>query len=145
MYERFVVPYNLKLYQLFGKRRRFLHMDSHMDHITDILVDVYKLNSVDVGVENDIKVLAKAFKNKIVFNGNADWRVLVDGSFKRIEMEIEKCIYYAAPGGGYIFDNGGETYTGVPPKNLRYEVEYAKKVGKYPIKKENFRHLEKIL
>ena len=145
MYERFVVPHNLRLYQLFGSKRRYLHMDSHMDHITDILVNVYKLNSVDVGVENDIKVLADAFKDKIVFNGNADWRVLIDESFEKIELEVEKCIYFAAPGGGYIFDNGGETYTGVPPDKLRYEVEYAKKVGRYPIDKNNFKHLDKIV
>lgn len=54
-------------------------------------------------------------------------------------------MYYAAPGGGYIFDNGGETYTGVPPEKLKYEVEYAKKVGRYPIRKDNFRHLDKFL
>ena len=145
MYERFVLPHNLRLYELYGTRRRYLHMDSHMDHITDILVNVYRLNGVDVGVENDIKVLADAFSGKIVFNGNADWRVLVDGTLERIEIEVERCVYYAAPGGGYIFDNGGETYTGVPPEKLKYEVEYAKKVGRYPIRKDNFRHLNKFL
>jgi len=115
-----------------------------MDHITDILLEKYKLNSVDAGVENDIRILAKAFKGKIVFSGNADWRVLLSGSLEKIELEVEKCIYIAAPGGGYIFDNGGETYTGVPPEMLKYEVEYAKKVGRYPITEKNFKHLDQI-
>ncbi|RLE81131.1 MAG: hypothetical protein DRJ51_04440 [Thermoprotei archaeon] len=145
MYEKFTMPYNLRLYELYGFKRRSLHMDSHMDHITDILVNVYRLNSADVGVENDIRIIASAFKGKIVFSGNADWRVLLEGPLEKIEIEVEKCIYYAAPGGGYIFDNGGETYVGVPPDRLRYEVEYAKKVGRYPIRKENFKHLSKIL
>ncbi|RLF17963.1 MAG: hypothetical protein DRZ82_09140 [Thermoprotei archaeon] len=145
LYEKFALPYNLRLYELFGKRYRALHMDSHMDHITDILVNVYRLNFADVGVENDIRIISRDLKGKIVFKGNANWRVLLSNSYEKIEMEIEKCIYYAAPGGGYIFDNGGETYTGVPPEKLKYEVEYAKKVGKYPIRKENFKHLDRIL
>ena len=143
LYEEFAMPYNLRLYERFGKRYRSLHMDSHMDHITDILRDVYRINYADVGVENDIRKIAEAFKGKVVFKGNANWRVLMK-NYELIELEVEKCIYYAAPGGGYIFDNGGETYAGVPPDKLRYEVEYAKKVGRYPIKEENFKHLSKI-
>ncbi|MBO3768025.1 MAG: uroporphyrinogen decarboxylase family protein [Thermoproteota archaeon] len=145
MYEKFTMPYNLHLYELYGTRYRSLHMDSHMDHIADILVNVYKINEVDVGVENDIRSIANVFKGKVLFNGNANWRVLLKDSFEEIELEVERCIYYAAPGGGYIFDNGGETYVGIPPDRLKYEVEYAKKVGKYPIKKEKFRHLNKFL
>lgn len=145
MYEEFTLPYNLRLYERYGTEYRYLHMDSHMDHITDILVNIYRINEADVGVENDIKKIAEAFKGKVFFNGNADWRVLVNGSFENIELEVEKCIFHAAAGGGYAFDNGGETYANVPPELLRYEVEYAKKVGKYPIRKENFKHLDKIL
>jgi len=141
-YERFVVPYNLGLYERFGSRYRALHMDTRMDHIADILRDVYRLDFADVGVESDIRVIAGEFKGRVVFKGNADWRVLLSGSLERVELEVEKCIYYAAPGGGYIFDNGGETYVGVPPQMLKYEVEYAKRVGRYPVKPSNFRRLK---
>jgi len=135
MYEKFTLPYNLRLYEKYGRRHRGLHMDSHMDHITDIITDVYKVDSVDVGVENNLEILAEAFKSRVVFNGNANWRVLVDGDHEKIRREVERCIYVAAPVGGYIFDNGGETYAGIPPENLKYEVEYAKKIGVYPIRR----------
>mgnify|MGYP000414239665 CR=1 FL=1 len=135
MYESFTLPYNLRLYERYGKKHRGLHMDSHMDHITDIITDVYKVNSVDVGVENNLGILAEAFKGKVVFNGNANWRVLIGGEPERIKAEVERCIYAAGPVGGYIFDNGGETYAGVPPENLKCEVEYAKKIGVYPMRK----------
>lgn len=141
MYERFALPYNLRLYERFGTRYRYLHMDSPMHHVADIVRDVYKVNHADLGVESDIRLIAKEFKGRVSFNGNANWRVILSGSPALIEVEVEKCIWYAAPGGGYIFDNGGETYAGVPPELLKYEVEYAKKVGRYPIKKDNFRHL----
>jgi len=144
MYEEFAMPYNLRLYERHGANHRSLHMDSHMDHITDIIVNVYRINEADVGVENDIKTIAEAFRGKVFFNGNANWRVLVNGSLESIELEVEKCVFYAAPGGGYVFDNGGETYANIPPESLKYEVEYAKKVGKYPIRRENFKHLDRI-
>jgi len=144
MYKRFALPYNLRLYERFGYKGRSLHMDSHMDHIADILVDVYKVGDVDVGVENDIRVLAEVFRGRVVFNGNANWRVLLKCSPEAAEMEVERCIYYAAPSRGYIFDNGGETYANIPPEMLKYEVEYAKKVGKYPIKRSRFRHLDVV-
>lgn len=145
MYEEFTMPYNLRLYERHGANRRYLHMDSHMDHITDIIVDVYRVNEADVGVENNIKTIAEAFKGRVFFNGNADWRILLNGPVENIELEVERCVFYAAPGGGYVFDNGGETYANIPPERLKYEVEYVKKVGRYPIRSENFKHLSRIL
>lgn len=143
LYEKFALPYNSRLYERFGTRYRYLHMDSHMDHITDIIRDVYKVGYVDVGVENDIRVIAREFKGKVVVDGNANWRVLLSGNLRLIEQEVEKCVYYAAPGGGYVFDNGGETYAEIPPEMLKYEVEYAKSVGRYPINLNSFRHMKK--
>jgi uroporphyrinogen-III decarboxylase len=144
MYEEFTMPYNLRLYERHGCERRYLHMDSHMDHIADIIVNVYRINEADVGVENNIKTISEAFKGKVFFNGNADWRALLGCSLERIELEVEKCVFYAAPGGGYVFDNGGETYASIPPENLKYEVEYVKRAGRYPIRRENFKHLDRI-
>ena len=135
MYETFTLPYNLRLFERYGGRHRGLHMDSRMDHITDIIIDVYKVKTVDVGVENNLEILAEAFKGKAIFNGNANWRVLMGGDLGRIKAEVERCIRAAGPIGGYIFDNGGETYAGVPPENLKYEVEYAKKIGVYPMRR----------
>jgi len=144
MYERFTMPYNSRLYELYGAGYRGLHMDSRMDHVTDILVNLYKIQEADVGVENDIRAIAKAFKGRVLFNGNANWRALLTGSLDLVELEVEKCMIHAAPGGGYVFDNGGETYVGVPPDMLKYEVEYAKRVGRYPIRQENFKHLDEL-
>jgi len=144
MYEEFALPYNLRLYERFGAKYRALHMDSRMDHVADLLRDVYKLQFADVGVESDISVIAREFKGRVAFKGNADWRALLTGSRERIELVVEECIYHAAPGGGYLFDNGGETYIGVPPEALKYEVEYAKRVGRYPLRRENFRYLKMI-
>lgn len=144
MYEKFALPYNLHLYERFGKKYRYLHMDSPMHHVADIVRDVYKVHHADLGVESDIRVISREFKGRVSFNGNMDWRTLLSGSRERVEAEVEKCIYYAAPGGGYIFDNGGETYAAIPPYTLKYEVEYAKKVGNYPIKKDNFKHLKSL-
>ncbi len=54
---------------------------------------------------------------------------------RKIEKAVVHCMRTAAPGGGYIFDTGGEgVYPGVDPERLLYMVRCAKKVGKYPIR-----------
>ena len=49
--------------------------------------------------------------------------------------KVKECIRMAAPGGGYIFAIGGETYPGVSPDTLIKLVSYVKEMGKYPIKR----------
>ncbi len=100
MYEEFTLPYNLRLYERFGARYRSLHMDSHMDHIADLLVDVYRINFADAGVENNIAKLAEAFKGRVVFKGNADWRSLIEAPIENVELEVEKCIFLCRSGRG---------------------------------------------
>ena len=34
----------------------------------------------------------------------------------------------------YYFDMGGETYAGIDIERLKYAIEYAKKVGRYPLR-----------
>ena len=39
MYRRFVLPYNKRIYERYGKVRRTLHMDSPTEHIAEIIRD----------------------------------------------------------------------------------------------------------
>jgi uroporphyrinogen-III decarboxylase len=137
MYRKFVLPYNKQIYERYGKEGRFLHMDTQTDHIAHILRDEYKLNELDVGSADntDIAKIKEAFDGRVFFNGNMPSRILVAGSYQQIREAVERCIYTAAPGGGYAFDLGGETYAGIDLNRLKYTIEYAKKIGRYPLKR----------
>jgi len=134
MYRKFVLPYNKRIYERYGTRWRSLHMDSRTDHIAKILVEEYGINDMDLGAAADIAKIKEAFNGRVIFNGNVDSKILVAGSMEQIERATEHCIRSAAPGGGYIFDCGGETYAGIDPLRLIHMVSYAKKIGKYPIR-----------
>lgn len=133
MYREFVLPYNKRIYEKYGKERRGLHMDSPTGHIIEILRDQYKLNNLDLGWQDDIVKIKKALDGKVFFNGNMSSKFLVNDTFKHIEQAVEKCINAAAPNGGYFFDMGGETYAGIDIERLKYAILYAKKVGQYPL------------
>jgi len=135
MYRKFVLPYNKQIYEKYGKEWRHLHMDSKSDHIAHILRDEYHLTSMDLGSSEytDIAKIKEIFDGKVFFSGNAPSKILVAGSYQKIREEVRRCIYAAAPGGGYAFDFGGEVYAGIDINRLKYAIQYAKKIGKYPL------------
>lgn len=134
LYRRFVLPYNKQIYERYGKEGRSLHMDSQVDHIARILVDDYRIQSMDLGAGSDIVKVKEVFDGKVYFDGNLDTKVLVSGSLDLLRKAVEHCIYSAAHGGGYTFDVGGETYAGLDVETLRYMISYAKKIGRYPVR-----------
>ncbi|MBO3803762.1 MAG: hypothetical protein JTT11_07855 [Candidatus Brockarchaeota archaeon] len=134
MYRKFVLPYNARIYEKYGSRWRGLHMDSRTDHLAKILLDEYAIQEMDLGAATDMAKMKEVFDGKVFFNGNVDSKILVAGEARQIEEAAERCIRVAAPGGGYAFDCGGETYAGIDPERLVYLVRCAKKFGKYPIR-----------
>lgn len=133
MYRKFVLPYNKRIYDKYGKEKRTLHMDSATEHIAEMLRDEYKIDELDLGWQADIVKVKEALNGKVFFNGNMPSRILTTGTHKQIRDAVAHCIYAAAPGGGYFFDMGGETYAGIDVDKLKYAITYAKKIGRYPL------------
>jgi len=139
MYREFVLPYNRWIYERYGENWRGLHMDSQCDHIAQILVNELKINSMDVSVSTDLAKVKPVFDGKVIMHGNFDGKLLAPGvSYEKIRDAVDYCMRSAAPGGGYIFDTGGEgVYPGIDVKRLLFMVKYAKKAGKYPIREKH--------
>ncbi len=134
MYRKFVLPYNKRIYEKYGKERRRLHMDSPTEHIAHIIRDEYRIDELDLGWQANIVKIKEKLDGKVFFNGNMPSRILVEGTYEQIRQAVAHCIYAAAPGGGYFFDMGGETYAGINVEKLKYAIAYAKKIGRYPLK-----------
>ena len=136
MYRKFVLPYNRAIYERYGKKWRSLHMDSPVHHIAKILVEELKINELDVAATEDLARVKPLFDGKIVMHGNIDNKLLTPSArLEDLKAAVEYCMASAAPGGGYIFDVGGELYAGVDPEKVVFMVKYAKKVGQFPLKK----------
>lgn len=132
MYRELVLPYNKAIYDRYGKEGRYLHADGPNDHHFETYANILELTRMDIGGWSDIAVAKKALAGKVVMSGGLNCRD-VYGDFESARPTIERAIGIGAPGGGYIFAIGGETYAGVNPDTLIRTVEYVKEIGRYPI------------
>jgi uroporphyrinogen-III decarboxylase len=133
MYRRFVLPYNKRIYERYGQKTRFLHADGPNDHLFSILANEIGLTAMDIGGFSSLEAAVKAMKGKVVIQGGLNNKDLYQGLTEKVKEKIRKAIKLAAPGGGYEFAIGGETYVGITPETLIDLVNYVKKIGKYPI------------
>ncbi len=132
LYRELVLPFNLAIYERYGRKGRYLHADGPNDHHFQTYADILKLNEMDIGGWSDIAKAKPAMHGKTVISGGLNNKDLY-GGFESAKPAVERAIRIGAPGGGYIFAIGGETYVGTDPDVLCQVVEYAKKVGKYPV------------
>jgi uroporphyrinogen-III decarboxylase len=92
-----------------------------------------RLSQMDIGGWSDIAAAKPHLGGKVVMSGGLNCRDLY-GTLEQAKPAIERAIRIGAPGGGYILAVGGETYVGVNPDTLVRAVEYAKEIGRYPIR-----------
>jgi hypothetical protein len=143
MYIDQVLPWNKAIYDEYGRKYRSLHSDGpHHQHF-ETYANILHLNHVDIGgwsrLEPGVEILKPA---RCVVHGGLNNRDLYDGWTETLKQKIRQRIRLAAPGGGYIFAIGGETYAATDPEVLCRTFEYAHEVGKYPIELEEEEWLE---
>lgn len=134
MYNDYVLPWNQRLYARYGQQGRTLHADGpHHQHFRTY-VDVVRLNSVDIGGWSKLQPAVDILKpGRCAFSGNLNCRDFYGPLDETLRQKIRQTIRIAAPGGGYVFAIGGETYPMVNPDTLADGFRYAHEVGKYPI------------
>ena len=134
MYNEQVMPWNKRLYDEYGRKYRSLHSDGPHHQHCETYAHVLKLNHVDMGGWSRLKPAVDILKPaRCIVHGNMNNRDLYDGWTETLRQKIRQRIRLAAPGGGYIFAIGGETYAGTDPEVLCKTFAYAHEVGKYPI------------
>ncbi|MGQ9730485.1 MAG: uroporphyrinogen decarboxylase family protein [Candidatus Zipacnadales bacterium] len=134
LYNDYVLPWNQRLYARYGQKGRSLHADGpHHQHFRTY-ADVIRLNYCDIGGWSKLKPAVEILKPaRCVVNGNLNCRDFYGAFDETLKRKIRQTIRLAAPGGGYVFAIGGETYAGVNPDTLIQAFAYAHEVGRYPI------------
>jgi len=132
MYRQFVVPYNRRIYQRYGKQGRYLHFDGPGDHLFQIIADELQVTQHDIGGFSDAAAAKKAYRGRVMFGGGINLKEFY-GDLESAKPAIDRLIEVAAPGGGFYFSIGGETYVGANPQTLIEAVAYVKEKGRYPI------------
>ena len=132
LYRELVMPYNLAIYERYGRKGRTFHADGPNDHHFATYANLLKLTQMDIGGFSDIANAKRELHGKTVMSGGLNCKDLYY-DFETARPAVERAISIGAPGGGYIFAVGGETYAGVNPDTLIKTVAYAKEIGRYPI------------
>jgi len=132
LYKQLVFPYNKGLYDRYGSKGRHLHADGPNDHHFKMYANEMKLTGMDIGGFSDIANAKRIMHGKTVISGGMNCKDLY-GSFEEAKPKIERAVRIGAPGGGYIFAIGGETYVKVNPRALIQAVQYVKEIGRYPV------------
>ncbi|MBC7287386.1 MAG: hypothetical protein H5T86_04940 [Armatimonadetes bacterium] len=134
LYRRMVLPYNLALYEKYGPEHRALHADGPNEHHYETYAKILRLNHMDIGGWSKLRPAVAILKPaRCVIHGGLNNRDLYSGWTERLRQKIRQTIRIAAPGGGFEFAIGGETYAGTDPDVLCRTFEYAHEVGRFPI------------
>ena len=133
MYREMVLSLDKTIYEKYGKKTRHLHTDGPSDHNFKTFADDLKLTYMDIGGWSSIEAAVRDMKGKVVIHGGLNNKDLYQGLTDVTKEKINNALRLAAPGGGYEFAIGGETYPGVKPETLIELVKYVREVGKYPI------------
>jgi len=134
MYRRMVLPFNLALYEKYGSSGRSLHADGPNEHHYETYAKIVKLNHMDIGGWSKLRPAVEILKPAgCVVHGGLNNRDLYSGWTEPLRQKIRQSIRIAAPGGGYEFAIGGETYAGTDPDVLCRTFEYAHEVGRFPL------------
>jgi uroporphyrinogen decarboxylase len=137
MFRELIKPYfkeRISYTKKYTKAAYLHHSCGSVFPIIDDLVDcgVEILNPIqprakDMQPEN----LKKTYGNKIVFHGGIDTQdVLPFGTKESIEKTVKETIEILNKDGGYIFAAAHNIQEDVPPQNLVYMLEAARKFGK---------------
>lgn len=77
--------------------------------------------------------LKRRFGARIALKGHVDpIAVLLRQSPREVEAEVRRCIWAAAPGGGYILGTADSTVLDTPFENIHAFVEAGRRYGVYP-------------
>ncbi len=132
MYREFVLPYNRRIYERYGREGRYLHFDGPGDHLFEIIANELKVTQHDIGGFSDVAAAKRAYRGKVYFGGGLNLKQFY-GTFEQAKPAIDRLIEIGAPGGGFYFAIGGETYVGANAETLKKAVAYVKHKGRYPI------------
>ncbi len=132
MYEKFVVPYQLKIVEKFSRGKvSGIHMCGHVSHLIPVVRKLFHPRQWDFGYPIDPLWAKEVVGDECVLIGNVSPLLIASGTPREVEEASLRCIQAVAPGAGYILMDGNN----IPPsplENVRAMIDAAKKYGYYP-------------
>jgi uroporphyrinogen decarboxylase len=91
------------------------------------------LHGIQPNIGMDVKLLKEKYGDRITLFGAVNCDTLVKGTPADIEQEVEYCLRYGAPGGGYVLTSSNSIQAGASYENYMTMLRVAREKGNYPI------------
>lgn len=136
-FEEFILPYMRQHVIAFKEEGVFVlkHTDGNTWSLLDMMVDtgIDALHGIQPIVGMDIKRLKEKVGDRITLFGAIDGSTLIDGTPEDVTRDVEYCLKYAAPGGGFVLTTSNSVQSGTKLENYLTMLRVARQKGTYPI------------
>ena len=136
MFREFVVPYDNRLYDEFGRDRpdgRGMHMCGDSQHLHEALVNDLHITSFNLfGYRVEPAVVAANLGGKCLLWGNIDPMLMLQGAKQQVTAAAREALRWLAPAGGFMLGDGANVCPGTPIENLAALIEAAQDYGLPP-------------
>ena len=136
MYRKFCVPYDNKIYEIFGagiKDGRAFHNCGNCTHLIDTFIDDLKITSFLLfGHPVKPEIVAEKMGSKVRVWGNLNCTNLLKGDKEKVYEESMRCLKAFGSHTGYILGDGANIAPGTPLENLKVVLKAAQDFGPVP-------------
>ncbi|NQT53479.1 hypothetical protein HQ576_15580 [bacterium] len=129
LFREFCVPYCHKLFDLFGRRERGIHMCGDSRHLIASLKEDMKMTRFELFGYLVPPAVAAAELRGIKLWGNLDPMMMKDAPPEQVKQAARECLEALAPGGGHLLGDGANVCPGTPPATFAAIMEASEEYG----------------
>jgi uroporphyrinogen decarboxylase len=137
-FKEFILPYMQQHVAAFKQAGVYVlkHTDGNTWPLLDMLVDtgIDALHGIQPSLGMDIQHLKERVGERIALFGAIEADTLINGTPGDVEREVEHCLRYGAPGGGFVLTTSNSVQVGTKYENYMTMLRVAREKGKYPIR-----------
>jgi uroporphyrinogen decarboxylase len=134
-FKEFILPYMQEQVSAFKRAGVFVlkHTDGKTWSLLDMMVGtgIDALHGIQPSAGMDIQRLKEQIGDRVTLFGAIESETLINGTLDDVRREVEYCLRYAAPGGGYVLTSSNSVQAGTRYENYLAMIDTGKKQGCY--------------
>ena len=136
-FAEFILPYMQQHVTAFKQEGMFVlkHTDGNSWPLLDMMVEtgIDALHGIQPSIGMDVKRLKERVGDQIALFGAIEGDTLIKGTPEEVARDVEYCLKYGAPGGGFVLTTSNSVQAGTRYENYMTMLRVAREKGTYPI------------
>ncbi len=136
-FRKFILPYMQQHVDAFKQEGAYVlkHTDGNSWALLDMMVNtgIDGLHGIQPSIGMDMKRLKEKVGDRVTLLGAIEGGTLINGTPEDVEREVEYCLKYGAPGGGFVLTTSNSVQRGTKYENYMTMLRVAREKGTYPI------------